>query len=653
MAQEQILVVEDESVVALNIRNRLRRDGYNVPTVATTGEEAIRKASELKPDLVLMDIVLKNDLDGVDAAAAIRREMDIPIIYLTAHADKDTVQRAKLTEPYGYILKPFQAKELYTAIELALHKHRHDRRLRRANHKLSSTIHNMGEAVITTNTDGEVTYMNPAAESLTGWRNPEAVGRGLPEIFRIIDQQTRRVMDNPVLRALREGSLVRLERQALLVQRNGGELPIDDSAAHILDENGDTDGVVLAFHDASAKVENEKLQLEWRDAAEKAERLKKTSLSNLNQEIREPLHIILGYTNLVEEHFGKDIDARYRQYFTNIREASRRLLEILKKIVDLSRFHVNEFPIRPRIITIDDIIKECLETHADDARKKKLTFKSEINTDKATIFADPYAIRSALSYVLDNAIKFTKEGAIEVIASKVDDDRLSITIRDTGVGITRDYLPHIFDEFSRFPDQGNSTTEGVGLGLALTKRFVEHSNGSITVKSRPESGTTFAFSFPITKQEPTATTGTAALPARLPTVEQPPHQAPGTEKVAVLVVEDDRITQRLIQKKLGPTFTVYLADSADQARVVLRDHSVDVILMDIYLNGSENGLQLTQALKERPETAIIPVIVITAHTLEKDRRQAYNAGCDVYLTKPFNLTELEATIHSLVRSGRR
>ena len=130
MEKAQILVVEDERIVAKNIQNKLKKFGYDIPAVAYSGEEAIKKIAETHPDLVLMDINLEGDMDGIQAAEQIRTRFDIPVIYLTAYADEETMQRAKVTEPYSYILKPFQAEELQTNIELALYKHKMDKELR-------------------------------------------------------------------------------------------------------------------------------------------------------------------------------------------------------------------------------------------------------------------------------------------------------------------------------------------------------------------------------------------------------------------------------------------------------------------------------------------------------------------------------------------
>src|SRR4051794_21382046 len=153
-AGQCILVVEDEAVVAKDLQTRLKKLGYHVPLTVPTGEEAIDRARELRPALILMDIRLKGDLDGIEAAARIQQDFRTPIIYLTAYADEGTLDRAKVTEPFGYILKPFNERELHTAIQVALFKHKAEAELRKSERWLAATLQGMGEAVIAVDPEG-------------------------------------------------------------------------------------------------------------------------------------------------------------------------------------------------------------------------------------------------------------------------------------------------------------------------------------------------------------------------------------------------------------------------------------------------------------------------------------------------------------------
>lgn len=253
MRKKTILIVEDEAIVAADLANKLERLGYPVAEIASEAGEAIESARRLRPDLALMDIRLKGTMDGIDAAEAIRNELDIPVVFLTAHSDPATLERAKIAQPSGYILKPFEERELASQIEMAMHKHLADRQVREQREWLRVTLLSIGDAVISTDADERVTLINPVAEALTGWSAEEADGRPLPEVFRVVDGRTGTPLESPVFRALREGKPVPLDNHAALVRRDGGRLPVEDTAAPILDAGGRTVGAVLVFQDVTEK----------------------------------------------------------------------------------------------------------------------------------------------------------------------------------------------------------------------------------------------------------------------------------------------------------------------------------------------------------------------------------------------------------------
>lgn len=189
MERARILIVEDESIVALNIKNRLEALGYSVVATTSSGESAIQIVQENRPDLVLMDIKLRGVIDGIEAATHIWNRFQIPVVYLTAYSDEETVGRAKITEPYGYILKPFEARDLGTTIEISLYKHQMERQLREREQWLATTLKSIGDAVITTDSQGLITFMNPVAEALTCWQQEEVLGNEVNQVFQTINQK--------------------------------------------------------------------------------------------------------------------------------------------------------------------------------------------------------------------------------------------------------------------------------------------------------------------------------------------------------------------------------------------------------------------------------------------------------------------------------
>src|SRR6185369_6097463 len=169
MTPARILVVEDDRVVARDIQQQLTRIGHVVVGTTARGEDAPQLALGTQPEIVLMDIRLEGSTDGIEAAQQIRENCHIPVVFLTAYADDETVRRASITEPFGYILKPFEDLQLRTVIEMALYKHAAERRLRESERRYVATLSSIGDAVIATDDMAKITFMNPIAERLTGW----------------------------------------------------------------------------------------------------------------------------------------------------------------------------------------------------------------------------------------------------------------------------------------------------------------------------------------------------------------------------------------------------------------------------------------------------------------------------------------------------
>jgi PAS domain S-box-containing protein len=253
MSKIKILVVEDESIVAWDIQNILESLGYIVPARVASGLEAIQKVAETNPDLVLMDIKLQGDIDGVEAAEQIRLRYNIPIVYLTAHADEHTLNRAEITEPFGYIIKPFQQKELSATIKMALYKYNKEKDLHIEKKWLSRILKSIGDAVIVTDNKGLVRFMNPLAETLTGWKKEDAYGKDANEILDIIHAEKGKVYENPIRKVIKNGIVVRLAEDWILRTKIGTERFIGDSAAPIRDDKGNITGVVVVFQDITER----------------------------------------------------------------------------------------------------------------------------------------------------------------------------------------------------------------------------------------------------------------------------------------------------------------------------------------------------------------------------------------------------------------
>lgn len=253
MSEVKILIVEDESIVAMDIKHRAEGLGYEVTAITPSGEEALEHVAGTRPDLVLMDIVLKGEMDGIEAAQKIRDSYDIPVVYLTAYSDERTLKRAKITEPFGYIIKPFEDRELHSAVEVALYKHQMESKLKESEKWLSTTLESIGDAVIATDKNGKLKFMNPVACQVTGWDHDAAIGQPLSKIFNIIHEESGIPVDDPVVKVVENDAIIDLPSPVLLINKDGEQIPIDDSSAPIKDENGGIIGVALVFRDVTQR----------------------------------------------------------------------------------------------------------------------------------------------------------------------------------------------------------------------------------------------------------------------------------------------------------------------------------------------------------------------------------------------------------------
>ncbi len=247
MNNENILIVEDEKIIALDLQRRLERFGYSVIGMASDGVEAITLARERTPDIILMDIMLAGSMDGIEAAKQIRSQLGIPVIFLTDYTDEKTLERAKEVEPFGYILKPFKERELYTTIDIALYKNSIDKKLRKQERMFSAILHSINDGIIATDTEMAVSFMNKVAEGITGWNEAAARGRHAAAILSIQDQRTNR--------ELLGGSPPKVDEkpfffnEAVIKNAVGQTLLVDGSITRIHEKENEADGFLITLRD--------------------------------------------------------------------------------------------------------------------------------------------------------------------------------------------------------------------------------------------------------------------------------------------------------------------------------------------------------------------------------------------------------------------
>lgn len=309
MKRKKALVVEDDTIVAQNLCAMLSSFGFSDVTVETSGEKAITSVNNVQPDIILMDISLDSSMDGIEAAKKILYQFDIPIIFITGSSDEKTLERAKLVDVYGYILKPFDIQDVHTTIEMALYKHTTESELKEQRRWLSTTLRSIVDGVIATDQKEQIKFINSIAEQLTGWKQEEAVGKQLSEVFIIEDEQSGQRISDPVATVLKERNAERQFNNSILVAKDGRRTLIEESAAPIINEKGDITGVVFTFRDVTErrKILDDLNKNEKRFRAlieQSAEAVSLLDLSGVILYTSSAMHSVLGYE--YHEYVGKN-----------------------------------------------------------------------------------------------------------------------------------------------------------------------------------------------------------------------------------------------------------------------------------------------------------------------------------------------------------
>jgi PAS domain S-box-containing protein len=347
-------------------------------------------------------------------------------------------------------------------------------RLRLSEERLATTLRSIGDAVIATDETGKITMINPVAEKLTGWTLPEARGRSLDEVFRIVNEQTRVPVESPVAKVLREGGIVGLANHTVLIHKAGHETAIEDSGAPICDEAGAITGVVLVFRDATE-------ERAARNALQLADRRKDEFLATLAHELRNPLAPIRQSAALAA-HPNTTPD-KVRWSLAVIERQTEHMARLLDDLLDVSRITRGRLEVRRSRVALRSVLDAAVETARPiiDARKHTLT----IGLPDETLVLDVDALRisQVLGNLLTNAAKYSNQaGTIRLTADR-EGDEVAIRVVDNGIGIAPEDLPRIFEMFAQVKPTLDRKEGGLGIGLALSKALVELHGGTLEGRS--------------------------------------------------------------------------------------------------------------------------------------------------------------------------
>ncbi|HEX8745606.1 MAG TPA: PAS domain S-box protein [Pyrinomonadaceae bacterium] len=768
---------------------------------------------------------------------------------------------------------------------------------------LRTTLQSIGDAVISTDSEGRVTFMNPVAQALTGWPLEEAVGRKLPEVFRIINESSRMPVESPIEKVLRDGVVVGLANHTLLISRDGREIPIDDSGAPIRDEDGHITGVVLVFHDITerrrgeeavqklaaivesakdaifgktldgvitswnkgaymlygysteeavgqnvsmlvpeegraelarimeklragesiehfetvrrakdgqmldvaltislikndvgeiigastiarnitgqkqaeerfrlaveaapnamvmadeagtivlinsqaerllgysrdelvgqsveilvperlrgphpeqrrafsespmarrmghgrdlhalrkdgreipveiglnpietdkgslilssivditerrlAETERERLLALERQArleAEEANRLKDEFLATLSHELRTPLTAMLGWTRMLRTRM---LDENTSQHaLETIERNVRSQTQLIEDLLDVSRIITGKLRLETRPVELASVIEAAIDSVQPAAEAKEIVLERQLDPTASPVPGDPARLQQVVWNLLSNAVKFTPKGGRVLVALERSESYAAISVTDTGIGISHEFLPYVFDRFRQADSSSTRSHGGLGLGLAIVRHLVEIHGGAVEAASHgPQRGASFTVKLPLmavnirgdeaVEGGGHGTRGDGAM------LECPPL----LRGLRVLVVDDEEDARQLLRAILVQCEAVVeTAANAGQAIEAVRRARPDVLITDIGMPG-EDGYDLLKRLRADldPKVKELPAIALTGYASEGDRMRSLAAGFQIHLTKPVDPQSLVAALSRLVKKDR-
>jgi hypothetical protein len=623
--RKQILVVEDEGLIAADVQRRLERFGYSVPAIAQSGEEALRCARSTLFDLVLMDIRINGEMDGIATAAVLKAECGTPVVYMSAHSDQASVDRAKLTEPFGYVLKPVGDANLRSTVQIAIYKGEMERRLRSSEAWLAATLRSVGDGIIATDTNGEIVFMNPVAEQLTSWSSADAQGRQLMNVLGLFEETETQPVANPIF-----GLLPGETRCCTLISRQEVSLPVEiewfenRTGEQVL-------GSVVVVRDIRVRqdIESRLVQSQRMEAIARMAGV-------LAHEFNNQLMVILGYS----EELAARLSGDDREEALAIKTAASMAASLSSQLLTLSCRDA----VQTEVLNLHDTICEIQPVLSHTLGKARC-LTTDLGSPAGFVRGNPNQLKQVFLNLTLNA-RDAMEGGGELhiesrtveIAADGPQGRLyrpgqyvRIRFKDSGEGMDKATLARIFEPFFTTKKSGH----GSGLGLSIVHSIVVHAGGYISAASERGKGSTFEILLPCI--------GTFK---RMSDVAGP--LAAGADATpTILLVDDEDSVRKLLHGYLSREgYQLLEARNPEEALLIAEVYQepIHVLVTDVVMPAM-TGPQLAERLAPiRPDMKVLFVSGYSHNILAHHR---IDRSANV-LSKPFPASELLRCVRLLL-----
>ncbi|MBF0327615.1 MAG: response regulator [Nitrospirae bacterium] len=646
MVKKRILVVEDECITSMSIESNLVKAGYEVAAVVTKGEDAVRIAFELHPDLILMDISLEGHMSGIDAADEIRSACeDIPIVYMTAHTDSETIGRAKRTEPFGYLTKPLNMNTLMSTIEVALYKGEADAQRRKAEKALSerdelikNILESIDEGFIIIDRDFRIISVNKAYANMVRMPIDDIIGR---HCYEISHHSNKPCYENGSEHPCTVKQVFDTGEQSRSIHTHYDEkenpVYVETKAYPLsLDRKGK---VTKAIEIVINITEKQKLEAQLRQA-QKMEGIGQLA-GGIAHDFNNILTAIIGYGNIALMKMAEDEPQRLN--IEQMLDAADRAAHLTKDLLLFSRKQISESkPVDLNIVikTVEKFLKRVIG--------EDVVYRSSLTNAAMTILGDAHQLEQVLMNLATNArdAMSMSGGDLTVTTEQVVFDKkfvklhgygktgryAMVTVSDTGKGMDEDTRQKIFEPFYTTKEAG----KGTGLGLAVVYGIVKQHGGYINVYSEPGSGTTFRIYFPLIASE--------EAEEKVKVIEDRPEG--GTE--TILVAEDEGPVRDItvtILREFG--YNIITAVDGEEAVNKYREHKGDVhmLLFDLIMPKKSGKEAYDEIRKLKPD---IKILFVSGYSPDVVRAKASLEDYTTILYKPLAPIALLKNVRSIL-----
>jgi PAS domain S-box-containing protein len=513
------------------------------------------------------------------------------------------------------------------------------RRAEEQNTLLAQTLKSVRDCISITDNEDRIMFVNDAFLATYGYEEAEVLGCHVSVLrpSNIAPEKTQGIFPST-----REGGW---HGEVLNRRKDGTEFPVELWTSVVRDPSGNPVAYVGVARDISDRKFAEQAIIAEKERAERSDRLKDAFIANISHEVRTPLNIILGYTGLIGEMMEGKADEEEQGYYKSVQRGAQRLQRTVDMILSISRLQVGDIHLEPKQLDLSLLLHNILEDYRAVAEEKSLTLSLVCDEENATLRSDEYCIVQTVQNLIDNAIKYTHTGGVTLCLTRSDSGTFRIEVRDTGIGISEEYLPLLFEPYTQEESGYTRSFEGIGLGMSLVKKYTELIGAELAISSEKNRGTTVSVTFGM--KDSGAVVDAGASPGE-GVAEEDEEVLP-----TILLVEDERLTVEYMSTLLRSHVQLRFAESAVEAWEVLEREHVDLVFMDISLSGEKSGLDITREIRADSRLATLPVVAVTAHGFAHDRTRCLDAGCNAYLLKPVGQDDLLDTIRALVPHHQR